>query len=83
MSQPKKIDALVVGYCEGSELLYVARVRNGFVPALRARVFERFKGLGTKTCPFSNLPLRDRTLGPGTHRRQDESGKKLAVSHHF
>jgi bifunctional non-homologous end joining protein LigD len=56
----KNFDSLVVGYYEGSELLYVARVRNGFVPALRARVFERFKGLETKTCPFSNLPQRDK-----------------------
>jgi bifunctional non-homologous end joining protein LigD len=35
-------------------------VRNGFVPVLRARVFERFKGLEIKTCPFSNLPQRDK-----------------------
>jgi bifunctional non-homologous end joining protein LigD len=56
----KNFDSLVVGYYDGDELLYIARVRNGFVPALRARVFERLKGLGTKTCPFSNLPQRDK-----------------------
>jgi bifunctional non-homologous end joining protein LigD len=56
----KNFDSLVVGYYEGSALLYVARVRNGFVPALRAREFERFKRLETKTCPFSNLPQRDK-----------------------
>ena len=56
----KNFDSLVVGYYEGSGLPYVARVRNGFVPALRARVFERFKRLETKTCPFSNLPQRDK-----------------------
>jgi bifunctional non-homologous end joining protein LigD len=56
----KNFDSLVVGYYEGTELRYVARVRNGFVPALRARVFERFKGLETQTCPFSNLPQRDK-----------------------
>jgi hypothetical protein len=33
------------GYYEGDALIYIARVRNGFVPALRAKVFERFKGL--------------------------------------
>jgi DNA ligase D len=53
-------DSLAVGYYEGGDLLYVARVRNGFVPVLRARVFERFKGLEIKTCPFSNLPQRDK-----------------------
>jgi DNA ligase D-like protein (predicted ligase) len=56
----RNFDSLVVGYYEGSDLIYVARVRNGFVPALRAKVFERFKGLEIKNCPFSNLPQRDK-----------------------
>jgi bifunctional non-homologous end joining protein LigD len=56
----KNFDSPVVGYYDGGELVYVARVRNGFVPALRARVFERFRGLETKNCPFSNLPQRDK-----------------------
>jgi DNA ligase D-like protein (predicted ligase) len=55
----RNFDSLVVGYYEGAALLiYVARVRNGFVPALRAKVFERFKGLESETCPFANLPQR-------------------------
>jgi DNA ligase D-like protein (predicted ligase) len=56
----KNFDSLVVGYYEGGDLIYVARVRNGFVPALRARVFERFHTLEIRTCPFSNLPQRDK-----------------------
>ena len=40
-------------------------MRNGFVPALRAKVFERFKGLETETCPFSNLPQRKGRWGEG------------------
>jgi len=40
--------------------IYVARVRAGFVPALRVKVFERFNKLEIKTCPFSNLPQRDK-----------------------
>jgi bifunctional non-homologous end joining protein LigD len=35
-------------------------VRNGFVPALRAKVFECFHKLEIKTCPFANLPQRDK-----------------------
>jgi ATP-dependent DNA ligase len=50
----------VVGYYEGNDLIYVARVRNGFVPALRAKVFERFKGLEIAICPFVNLPQRSK-----------------------
>ena len=65
-------DSLVAGYYQGSELLYVARVRSGFMPVLRARVFERFKGLEIKSCPFSNLPQRDKgRWGQGTHGRKD------------
>jgi len=31
------VDAIVVGYYRGEDLIYVARVRNGFVPASRRR----------------------------------------------
>jgi bifunctional non-homologous end joining protein LigD len=56
----KNFDSLIVGYYERDDLIYVARVRNGFIPALRAKVFERFHKLEIKTCPFSNLPQRDK-----------------------
>ena len=57
---PKNFDSIIVGYYEHDDLIYVARVRNGFVPALRTNVFERFHKLEIKTCPFSNLPQRDK-----------------------
>jgi DNA ligase D-like protein (predicted ligase) len=57
---PKNFDSIIVGYYEHDDLIYVARVRNGFVPALRAKVFERFRKLEIKTCPFANLPQRDK-----------------------
>ena len=53
---PKNFDAILVGYFEGSKLMFAARVRNGFVPALRASVFRKFKGLESDKCPFANLP---------------------------
>jgi len=56
----KNFGSLIVGYYEGGHLLYVARVRNGFVPALRVKVFEHFQKLEIKSCPFSNLPQRDK-----------------------
>jgi ATP-dependent DNA ligase len=52
-------DSLIVGYYGGDDLIYVARVRNGFVPALRAKLLERFRKLAIKSCPFANLPQRD------------------------
>jgi bifunctional non-homologous end joining protein LigD len=54
-------DALIVGYHEGENLLYVAKVRNGFVPQLRREVATKFKGLQIDACPFANLPERKRT----------------------
>jgi DNA ligase D-like protein (predicted ligase) len=50
------IDSLVVGYYDGDKLMYVARTRNGFVPASRRQVFSKLKHLVTLTCPFVNLP---------------------------
>lgn len=49
-------DSLIVGYYKGNDLMYVARVRNGFVPASRRQVFERIRHLVSTTMPFANLP---------------------------
>lgn len=50
------VDALIVGYYEGRELIYAARVRAGLVPASRRELYDRLKPLIAKTCPFANLP---------------------------
>jgi DNA ligase D-like protein (predicted ligase) len=52
----RTFDALVFGYYEGGKLLYAARTRNGFTPAVRAQLFRKFKGLEIDECPFANLP---------------------------
>jgi len=53
---PRGFDSLVLGYYHGDELIYVARTRNGFVPASRRQVFSKLKHLVTPACPFVNLP---------------------------
>jgi DNA ligase D-like protein (predicted ligase) len=53
---PRNFDALVIGYYEGTRLIYAARTRNGFTPASRAELFKRIKPLETDKCPFANLP---------------------------
>src|SRR5688572_7223151 len=55
----KTFDALVLGYYEGKNLIYVARTRNGFTPAARVALFRKFKGLETKICPFVRLTQGD------------------------
>jgi bifunctional non-homologous end joining protein LigD len=49
---------LLVGYYEGKELIFIAKIRNGFTPLLRRQVAEKFAGLRTSECPFANLPER-------------------------
>ncbi|HYT23937.1 MAG TPA: ATP-dependent DNA ligase [Candidatus Polarisedimenticolia bacterium] len=53
---PHGFDSLIVGYYDGEKLMYVARTRNGFVPASRRQVFSKLKHLVTPACPFANLP---------------------------
>ena len=55
---PKNFDALIIGYYDGPNLIYAARTRNGFTPALRAQLFKKMKPLERKECPFANLPER-------------------------
>jgi bifunctional non-homologous end joining protein LigD len=49
-------DAVILGYYDGNRLMYAARTRNGFTPAVRARLFHAFRPLETRLCPFANLP---------------------------
>jgi bifunctional non-homologous end joining protein LigD len=53
---PQYFDALLVGYYRRGDLIFIAKIRNGFVPRLRRELFEKFKGLETPVCPFANLP---------------------------
>jgi bifunctional non-homologous end joining protein LigD len=52
----RHFDALIFGYWEGDRLMYAARTRSGFTPAVREQLHQRFRGLETPACPFANLP---------------------------
>jgi bifunctional non-homologous end joining protein LigD len=54
-------DALIVGYYRDGELVFAGKVRNGFVPRLRAEVAQKLMGSEIHACPFANLPERKRT----------------------
>ena len=58
MRSAHSLDAIIVGYYNGNDLIYVARVRNGLLPASRRRLLnlERLQPLVTPECPFVNLP---------------------------
>jgi bifunctional non-homologous end joining protein LigD len=65
MPGPHGVDALLVGFYRGGDLVYVAPVRNGFVPQLRREVFEQVAPLATPKCPFANLPQTGRSRWGG------------------
>jgi len=47
---------LLVGYYEGKDLIFIAKIRNGFTPGLRLEIAKNFPRLRTPVCPFANLP---------------------------
>jgi bifunctional non-homologous end joining protein LigD len=49
-------DAVIVGHLVDGKLVYVARTRSGFTPALRAELLRKMKPLEVVECPFCNLP---------------------------
>jgi ATP-dependent DNA ligase len=49
------VDSIIVGFYRDKQLIYVARVRNGFVPATRRVVFERLNKLVQSDCPFASV----------------------------
>ena len=49
-------DYLLVGYYEQKDLIFIAKIRNGFTSSLRRDVAQRFPRLRTTQCPFANLP---------------------------
>jgi DNA ligase D-like protein (predicted ligase) len=50
------IDALLVGFYEGRELRFAAKVRAGFTSHLRREVFGKLKPFHSSRCPFVDLP---------------------------
>ncbi len=55
-------DGLVVGYYDGADLKFVAKVRNGCVGRTRAEVYEAMWPLQVDKCPFVNLPEKRCTM---------------------
>jgi bifunctional non-homologous end joining protein LigD len=47
---------LLVGYYEGPDLLFIAKIKNGFTPKLKQDLCRLFKDYETAVCPFANLP---------------------------
>jgi bifunctional non-homologous end joining protein LigD len=48
--------SILPGYYDGRDLVFAGKVRQGFNPAVRARLLAQMRPLLTTSCPFSNLP---------------------------
>jgi len=53
---PNGFDYLLVGYYDGKDLIFIAKIRNGFTSVSRREVARNFPRLQTSQCPFANLP---------------------------
>jgi bifunctional non-homologous end joining protein LigD len=57
-------EELIIGEPGPRGLRFVARLRAGFMPATRSRIFADIEPLGRRDCPFMNLPERASTPSP-------------------
>lgn len=49
-------ESLLAGYYDRNKLIFVGKVKNGFVPRAKQEIMARLQGLETDECPFANLP---------------------------
>jgi ATP-dependent DNA ligase len=56
----------------GGKFYFVESIKNGFVPATRARVYDAIKHDEVEQCPFVNLPEKK-----GAHRMDLEKTKTV------
>ena len=69
----RTFDALIFGYYEGSRLIYAARTRNGFTPAVRQKLFEQAAPARNRRLPVrQSARSEERPVGPGADRREDD-----------
>ena len=57
----QNFSSLLIGYEQGSDLIFIKRLVAGFAPQTCAEVFDVIRGLQTANCPFSNVPASRRT----------------------
>jgi len=63
----------LVGYYDGKQLRFAAKVRAGLIPHLRRRLLEQLKPLRTRRCPFANLPDADTSRWGGGITQEEMS----------
>jgi bifunctional non-homologous end joining protein LigD len=56
INAPDCFGSLLVGYYEGDDLIFNAKIKNGFTPKLKKELCQMFASYQTTECPFANLP---------------------------
>ena len=64
-------DALIFGFYEGDQLIYVGRTRNGFTPGSRLDLLKQLRRLASVKCPSRILPGRTASVGDGPNGGED------------
>jgi hypothetical protein len=67
----KTFDALIFGYYEGDRLIYAARTRNGFTPAVRATVQEVPSARNRRMSVRESAGSEEWSMGPGLDEGKD------------
>jgi hypothetical protein len=68
-----EIDAVIISYYRDRDRIYVARARNGFVPASRHTVFQRLRDMRIEGCPSEPSPAPvDYWMREGDDGEKDE-----------
>jgi bifunctional non-homologous end joining protein LigD len=49
-------DNLAIGYYEKEQLIFIAKLKNGFTPEAKDEIYRRLQKLKADKCPFANLP---------------------------
>jgi len=69
--QDRSIEAVIVGYYENGKLRFAGRIRAGFVAHTRKELYRRLAPLHTDSCPFVDLPTKERSRWGGGVSAED------------
>jgi ATP-dependent DNA ligase len=69
----RRFVALLVAVYETRELIFVAKVKNGFVPRIRDELLSGLKALQTAKCPFRTCPRKGLALRRVFNHRENEA----------
>lgn len=76
-------ESILVGYYEGTKLMFAGKVRAGFTQHTRRQLWDAISGDETNKCPFANLPdaLKKGRWGEGVTREEMANMRWIRPKH--